>query len=56
MREMREPDAFPPSDIGLQRAMPLLFAALAAAAAAAHWRSDLVEARRRLRVFNHPVT
>ncbi|WIT14318.1 AraC family transcriptional regulator [Paucibacter sediminis] len=36
---------------GLQRAMPLVFTALSAAAAAAHWRGDLVERRRRLRVF-----
>lgn len=36
---------------GLQRAVPLLFAVLAAVAAAAHWRADLVEGRRRLRVF-----
>lgn len=36
---------------GLQRAVPLLFALLAALAAVAHWRADLVERRRRLRVF-----
>ena len=36
---------------GLQRAVPLLFAALAALAAVEHWRADLVERRRRLRVF-----
>jgi AraC-like DNA-binding protein len=36
---------------GLQRAVPLLFAVLAAIAAAAHWRADLVEARRRLRKY-----
>jgi AraC-like DNA-binding protein len=36
---------------GLQRAVPLLFAVLAAIAAAAHWRSDLVEARRRVRAY-----
>ncbi len=36
---------------GLQRAVPLVFAVLAAVAAAAHWRADLVEGRRRLRVF-----
>ncbi len=40
-----------PITLGLQRAVPLLFAGLAAAAAAAHWRSDLVEQRRRLRAF-----
>ena len=37
--------------LGLQRAVPLLFALLAARAAAAHWRTDLVEGRRRLRGF-----
>jgi len=37
--------------LGLQRAVPLLFAVLAAQAAARHWRADLVEGRRRLRVF-----
>jgi len=36
---------------GLQRAVPLVFAVLAALAAASHWRGDLVEKRRRLRVF-----
>ncbi len=36
---------------GLQRAVPLVFAVLAAVAAAAHWRADLVDARRRLRAF-----
>jgi AraC-like DNA-binding protein len=36
---------------GLQRAVPLLFAVLAALAAVAHWRADLVERRRRLRIF-----
>ncbi len=36
---------------GLQRAVPLIFAVLAALAAAAHWRADLVEERRRLRMF-----
>lgn len=35
----------------LQRALPLVFALLAARSAAAHWRADLVEGRRRLRVF-----
>lgn len=43
--------AFAPVTHGLQRAVPLLFAVLAALAAAAHWRADLVEGRRRLRVF-----
>ncbi len=37
--------------LGLQRAVPLACAALAAVAAAAHWRADLVEPRRRLRGF-----
>lgn len=37
--------------LGLQRATPLLFCGLAAAAAASHWRDDLVEGRRRLRAF-----
>lgn len=37
--------------VGLQRAVPLLFAVLAAQAAASHWRADLVEGRRRLRGF-----
>ena len=40
-----------PFTMGLQRAVPLVFAVLAALAAARHWRADLVEARRRLRVF-----
>ena len=40
-----------PVTMGLQRAAPLVFAVLAAVAAANHWRADLVEARRRLRVF-----
>ena len=43
--------AIAPVTLGLQRAVPLVFAVLAALAAAAHWRSDLVEERRRLRVF-----
>ena len=40
-------------DMGVQRALPLVFAyVLAALAAASHWRRiDLVEARRRLRGF-----
>ncbi|MGD9832973.1 MAG: helix-turn-helix domain-containing protein [Piscinibacter sp.] len=37
--------------VGVQRAVPLLFAVLAAQAAATRWRDDLVEGRRRLRVF-----
>ncbi|WP_296448076.1 AraC family transcriptional regulator [Rhodoferax sp. UBA5149] len=40
-----------PVTMGLQRGVPLLFAGLAAMAAAKHWRSDLVEERRRLRAF-----
>ncbi|MDR6534447.1 helix-turn-helix domain-containing protein [Variovorax soli] len=40
-----------PLTIGLQRGVPLLFAMLATIAAAAHWRADLVEGRRRLRAF-----
>ncbi len=37
--------------MGLQRAVPLVFAVLAALAAARHWREDLVEGRRRVRAF-----
>ena len=40
-----------PLTLGAQRAAPLLFSVLAAVAAARHWHSDLVEGRRRLRVF-----
>lgn len=40
-----------PAAMGLQRAVPLVFAVLAAFAAASHWRGDLVEKRRRLRMF-----
>jgi len=40
-----------PVIMGIQRAVPLLFAVLAAMAAASQWRADLVEGRRRLRVF-----
>ena len=40
-----------PLSMGLQRALPLVFAVLAALAAAKHWRADLVEERRRLRGF-----
>lgn len=40
-----------PVTMGLQRGLPLLFAVLATIAAAAHWRADLVEGRRRLRAF-----
>jgi AraC-like DNA-binding protein len=37
--------------VGLQRAVPLVFAALAGVAAASTWRLDLIEKRRRLRAF-----
>jgi AraC-like DNA-binding protein len=37
--------------LAVQRVLPLVFAALAMAAAARHWRGDLVEGRRRLRGF-----
>lgn len=40
-----------PFTMGLQRALPLVFSVLAALAAARHWRADLIEERRRLRVF-----
>lgn len=40
-----------PAIMGIQRAVPLVFAVLAAMAAASQWRSDLVEGRRRLRLF-----
>lgn len=40
-----------PVTMGIQRAVPLVFAVLAAMAAASQWRSDLVEGRRRLRLF-----
>ncbi|MES2042082.1 MAG: helix-turn-helix domain-containing protein [Pseudomonadota bacterium] len=40
-----------PLTMGVQRAIPLIFAALAALAAARNWRTDLVEQRRRLRAF-----
>ncbi len=40
-----------PITMGLQRAVPLVFAVLAVLAAAKHWRADLVEERRRLRIF-----
>lgn len=40
-----------PVMVGVQRAVPLVFAVLAALTAASHWRSDLVEGRRRLRLF-----
>lgn len=37
--------------LGLQRAVPLVFAVLTILAAARHWRDDLVEERRRVRAF-----
>jgi AraC-like DNA-binding protein len=37
--------------MALQRAVPVIFSVLAVLAAARHWRADLVEGRRRLRVF-----
>ena len=40
-----------PVTVGLQRVVPLVFSVLAMIAAATHWRTDLVEGRRRLRVF-----
>lgn len=40
-----------PVTMGLQRVVPLVFAVLAALAAATRWRADLVEGRRRLRMF-----
>ncbi|BBB65314.1 transcriptional regulator [Undibacterium sp. YM2] len=40
-----------PVTMGMQRAIPLVFAILAALAAARNWRTDLVEPRRRLRAF-----
>ncbi|MFZ6711761.1 helix-turn-helix domain-containing protein [Undibacterium sp. TC9W] len=40
-----------PVTMGMQRAIPLVFAILAALAAAKNWRTDLVEPRRRLRAF-----
>jgi AraC-like DNA-binding protein len=43
--------AIAPFTTGLQRALPLLFAVLTVQAAAAGWRVDLVEGRRRLRGF-----
>ena len=37
--------------MGMQRAVPLIFAVLTMVSAAQHWRADLVEDRRRLRIF-----
>lgn len=45
------PTVLAPVALGLQRAVPLVFAVLAALAAVSQWREDLVEKRRRLRVF-----
>jgi AraC-like DNA-binding protein len=47
----RSASVLAPIAMGLQRGIPLLFAVLAAIAAASHWRADLVERRRRLRGF-----
>lgn len=47
----RDASALAAVGIGLQRAVPLVFAVLAATAALAQWREDLVESRRRLRRF-----
>jgi AraC-like DNA-binding protein len=47
----RSASVLAPVAMGLQRAVPLFFAILAAVAAASHWRADLVERRRRLRGF-----
>ena len=47
----RDPSALGRIAVGLQRSVPLVTAILAAAAAAATWRADLVEKRRRLRMF-----
>jgi AraC-like DNA-binding protein len=47
----RDPSALGRILVGLQRSVPLACAALAAVAAAATWRLDLVEKRRRLRKF-----
>ena len=45
------PGALTRSLLGLQRVVPLVFSVLALVAALAHWQSDLVESRRRLRLF-----
>ncbi len=42
---------FAPYLVGLQRAVPMVFAILAALAAIRRWRDDLVESRRKLRAF-----
>jgi AraC-like DNA-binding protein len=47
----RDASALAAIGIGLQRAVPLVFAVLATTAALAQWREDLVESRRRLRSF-----
>ncbi len=47
----RDPSAFGRIAVGLQRSVPLVTAVLAATAAASTWRADLVEKRRRLRMF-----
>jgi AraC-like DNA-binding protein len=47
----RDPSVFGRIAVGLQRSVPLVAAVLAATAAASTWRADLVEKRRRLRLF-----
>ncbi len=47
----RDPSALGLIAVGLQRSVPLVTALLAATAAASTWRADLVEKRRRLRMF-----
>ena len=51
MPQRRELAPFPLAVAIAMRWTPLVFAALAIAAAASQWRADLVERRRRLRVF-----
>lgn len=45
------PTALARVSLGVQRAVPLVFAVLTVLAAARHWRDDLVEERRRVRAF-----
>lgn len=45
------PTALARVSLGVQRAVPLVFAVLTMLAAARHWRDDLVEERRRVRAF-----
>jgi AraC-like DNA-binding protein len=51
MPQQRQLASFPLAVAIAMRWTPLVFAALAVAAAASQWRADLVERRRRLRVF-----